>query len=104
MYIKRREAGTVEGCRHLHLPVDPLLTQDRNTWTHTFIDEWCCNIVIDVERQIGVQPRIAGITDRFEFFISALGIIAQPLHTVAGLVPDTLQIDACLIEQTLTMT
>ena len=53
VYIDCREAGAVEGRRHLHLAVDALLAQDRYARTMAGGDKGRGNVGVAVVTQLG---------------------------------------------------
>ncbi len=90
VHVDRAETGAVEGCRHLDLTVDTLLTQNGDTRAHPIADERCGNVVVDVEAEQRVQTRVGVVGDVLEFLIGALGVVTQALNLPAGFAPGLL--------------
>ncbi len=88
MHVDGGEAGAVKRRRHLHVGVDPLLAQHRQTWRGPLGDIGRRHIFGRVVAELGLQARIGGVLTGGMLLIRTLGVIAQALHLPAGLAPD----------------
>ena len=99
MYIDRGKTGTVEGGRHFHLSIDPLLAQDGDPWPHPLGNVRRGNILRRVKTDRNRQARISRVENAVEFLLRAFGVVTQRLHVEAKFRPGALQGDARFAEQ-----
>ncbi len=99
VHVGDREAGAVEGRRHLDLAVDALLAQDRDRRARPRRDERSGDVLGRIEGEDRREPRVGGIGDPRVFLVDDVGIVAQPLQLVRRRRPRAVQIDARLVEQ-----
>ena len=103
MHIDGIKPGTVEGRRHFHMGVNPLLTQHRDTRTHTFYNIRRGDIVILIERQYHIKAGVCQILLGFMLFIRTGRVITLTLHLPGGFRPHDpqftagLMIDFCIV-------
>ena len=90
MHIDRRKSGAVKGRRHLHLAVDALLTQHRNTGAVSGSDKRRGNVSVTVVAELGGETRILCLNG-CKFLIRAIGVVADTGNGMAGLCPQRLQ-------------
>ncbi len=95
VHIHRLEAGPVEGRGHLQVAVHPLLPQDG----HPGAMPAHRRRPVRVEAEPGMQAGIGVIGQRLELLGGAVGVVAQRLHPVAGLLPEGLQLGPGAVQQ-----
>ena len=86
VHIHAREPGQVKRRRHLDMPVDPLLPQDRHP--RPFLNGWALDVgcwMLDVRLLLSVchphrHPRIFLVQQRIVFFLRAVRVVSQSLH------------------------
>ncbi len=88
MHVHRSKTGAIEGGRHLHVGVDPLLAQHRQTGRNPASDIGRGHVVGRVIGEPGLQTRIGGVLAGGMLLIGALRVVPQALHLPAGLAPD----------------
>ena len=97
MHINGIKPGAVEGRRHFHMGVNPLLTQHRDTRTHAFYNIRRSDIVILIECQYHIKARVCQILLRFMLFIRTGRVITLTLHLPGGFCPHDPQFTAGLV-------
>ena len=80
------------------MPVDALLTQDRNGRTRARRDERRRGFIVGIEGKPRRQPGVHIVQQALEFAVGGLGIVAQPLHRMRRRGPGAMEIHARLIE------
>ena len=91
MDVHCRKAGTIERRSHLHVGVDPLLAQHRQTGGDTTGNIGRSHILRRVVTELGMQTRIGGVLTGGVLLIGTRRVVTQTLHLPAGLAPDGAQ-------------
>ena len=92
--VDRVEAHPVECGRKLHVPVYPLLAEDRDGGS----GEWRARSGAGREREARAEPRVVGVEKGVERLLRAVGVVAKSLHPVARLRPVPVKIGARGVE------
>ena len=93
------EAGTVERCRHLDMPVDALLAQDRDRADARRVAmNGAAMSSRRVEREARIETRLGCIEDAIELLVRGVGIVTHPLQRMRRRRPRAMQIDSQFVD------